>query len=139
MFITKGKIVEEIKIDSEFKAKIEELVKIKGKNKTSFIVEGSEAGMRFNNSDLYFSIHRADMRVEGKRSKGKWNLLIKLHDTYDYTQAKELQEYINDTNGVAKSMFSSTLYNMAYFSMRVGVIKKYEIYIKFEMSIDAIK
>lgn len=43
---------------------------------------------------------------------------------------KNLVKYYNDTSSIAKSVFSSTLYNLASFSIKCGVMKEYDIDIK---------
>ena len=58
-------------------------------------------------------------------------MYIKIHDTYDYSKAKNLIQYYNDTNNVLKSILSSTLYNLAAFSNYYKVMKIYEINIEF--------
>lgn len=134
LLITEGKVIEEIKNDNQFKEKIEELIKKYGEGKKKFTAKGQESSIHFNNSDLYFSIHSADAVIEGKKNKDKWDLSIKLHDIYDFTDFKDFGKYYNDTNSMAKSLFSSTLYNLAYFSVELGVIKPYEIDIEFNIN-----
>lgn len=71
--------------------------------------------------------------TEGKKNNDKWNLIVELSDQYDYTDFKELDDYINDANSIPKSMFSSFIYNLAFFSVKFGVIKEYHIDIKFNI------
>lgn len=59
-----------------------------------------------------------------------------LQHSFDYTKLKNFEEYIKDTDTVLKSMFSSTLYNLAYFSMKLGVLKEYEIKIEFDYEVE---
>ena len=68
----------------------------------------------------------------GKKENENWNLDIKLHDTYDYSDFKNINDYYFDTNSVPRSIFSSTLYNLAYYSMKFKVMKEYEIDVQFE-------
>ncbi len=63
----------------------------------------------------------------------KWNLDIKLHDRYDYSEFKKIDKYYKDTGSVPKSIFSSTLYNLAWYSMKFNVMKEYNIDITFKM------
>ena len=95
LLITEGKIVEEIKNDSQFKTKLNEIVEEYGKNKLEFNTEdGKKLSLQFDNSDLYFSIHKADIKVIGKKENDKWNLEIELIDTYDYSEFKKMKEYM---------------------------------------------
>ncbi len=90
--------------------------------------------MKFNSSDLYFAIHEIRMKVIGKKHDEKWNLEIKMNDRYDYSKFKEMSQYYNDTNSIPKSIFSSTLYNLAYYSIKLGVMEEYNIDIQFELN-----
>lgn len=132
LLITEGEIVEEIKNDSQFKTRLNEIVKEYGKNKLEFNTEnGKKLSLQFDNSDLYFSIHKADIKVIGKKENDKWNLEIELIDTYDYSEFKKIKEYIKDANSVPKSMFSSFIYNLAHISSMFGVIKEYKVIVRF--------
>ena len=136
LVITKGKIIDTINKDNQFKENINNIVKKYGSNKYDFIFDSNENKdfpMNFNNSDLYFAIHSADLRVTGKKQEEKWNLNIKLHDRYDYSKFKNFKDYYFDTNSIPKSIFSSTLYNLAYYSMKFKVMKEYDIDIQFEI------
>ena len=132
LLITEGEIVEEIKNDSQFKTRLNEIVKEYGKNKLEFNTEnGKKLSLQFDNSDLYFSIHKADIKVIGKKENDKWNLEIELIDTYDYSEFKKIKEYIKDANSVPKSMFSSFIYNLDHISSMFGVIKEYKVIVRF--------
>lgn len=50
-----------------------------------------------------------------------------------YSQPKLPSQYYNDTSSVAKSLLSSTLYNLASFSVRSEVMKEYYIDIKIHI------
>lgn len=56
-----------------------------------------------------------------------------LTNLYDYTDFKNLKEYLTATNSVPKSLFSSTLNNFAVASSEYGVIRPYEFTMKFEI------
>ena len=66
----------------------------------------------------------------------KWILDIRLHDRYDYTEFKKIHKYYKDTKSVPKSIFSSTLYNFAWFSVKSKVMKEYDIDIEFKINSD---
>lgn len=134
LVITEGKVVNKINDDEQFKEKLNEIVKKYGKNQNEFVAEGGDVDFHFNSNDLYFSIHSADTVIKGEKKNDKWNLLITFEDTYDYTKLKTFSEYYKDTNSVIKSMLSSSLYNLAYFSVKLGVMKEYKINIKFDIN-----
>lgn len=132
LVITDGKIVEEIKNDSQFQKQLKEIVEEYGKETSEFnTAEIKKLSLQFDNSDLYYSIHKADIKVIGKKENEKWNLEIELIDTYDYSEFKKLKEYIKDANSVPKSMFSSFIYNLAHISSMFGVIKEYKVIVRF--------
>ena len=137
LLITDGEIVEKIKESNEFKEKLKEIVEKYGKDGDEFHAKPkdklNENSVEFKNSDLYYAIHNADIEVIGKKVESKWNLNIVLHDRYDYTDFKDIKKYYKDAEKVHKSIFSSVLYNLAYVSVGLGVIKEYEIYIKFSI------
>lgn len=90
--------------------------------------------MSFVESDLYFAIHNTELKVEGKKQNENWILDVKLHDRYDYSKFKSIEQYFKDTKSIPKSMFSSTLYNLAYYSIKIGVMKEYDIDIYFKIT-----
>lgn len=136
LVITEGKVVQEILDDESFKKNINDIVNKYGNECDKFVFDSLKDDsfpMNFNDKDLYFSIHSADLYIKGKKANNKWNLEVKLHDRYDYSKPKNLIKYYNDTSSIAKSMFSSTLYNLASFSIKCGVMKEYDIYIKIHI------
>ena len=137
LLISEGKIIDEIKKDNQFQENINNIVKKYGKNNNDFIFDSKATDdfpMNFNNNDLYFAIHSASLKVVGKFQDEKWTLHIELHDRYDYSDFKEINQYYNDTNSIPKSIFSSTLYNLAYYSVKFKVMKEYDIDIQFELN-----
>lgn len=128
--ITDGQVVQEILNDESFKRNIKNIVNKYGKNCNEFIfdsLENDSFPMDFNDKDLYFAIHSANLYINAKKVNDKWNLEIKLHDRYDYSVPKMPDQYYNDISSVAKSLLSSTLYNLARFSVYSGVMKEYDI------------
>lgn len=136
LVIESGNIIQEISKNESFQKNINDIVKKYGNNCDEFIFDSLEDDsfpMSFNDRDLYFAIHGVGLYIEGTKNKDKWKLKIKLHDRYDYSKPKMPNQYYNDTSSVAKSMLSSTLYNLASFSVYCGVIKEYDIDIQFEI------
>lgn len=84
--------------------------------------------MAFENSDLYFAIHNANIKMEAQQDSNlDWNIEITLSDTFDFTKWKAPLEYYFDANNIPKSILSSTLYNLAFISQKLGVIKEYDV------------
>ncbi|MBR2786482.1 MAG: hypothetical protein IKD76_03195 [Clostridia bacterium] len=129
LLITEGKIVDEIKNDSQFQQKLKDIVIKYGKDTSKF--NTNVLKIQFDNSDLYFAIHGADIIVAGEKINEKWKLDIEIKDPYDYTEFKDLEDYVKDANSVPKSMFSSFIYNLAHISVMLGVIKEYNVIIRF--------
>lgn len=65
-----------------------------------------------------------------KENDFTWNADIILSDTFDFTKWKGILEYIKDANNIPKSMLSSTLYNLAFVSQKLRVIKEFEVVVK---------
>lgn len=130
LVITEGEVIQEISNNTSFKENVKNIVNKYGKECSEFVFDSLKDNsfpMNFNDKDLYFSIHSADLYISGKKSNDKWNLKIKLHDKYDYSKPKMPKQYYNDTSSVAKSVLSSTLYNLASLSIYCGVLKEYNI------------
>lgn len=137
LYIEEGKVVEEIIKDKQFQENINNIVKEYGKDCKEFVFDSDNDEnfpMNFDESDLYFSIHSASLKIVGKKQGKNWNLDIKLHDRYDYSIFKYPDKYYNDTNSIPKSIFSSTIYNLAYFSMKFKVMKEYNIDVHIELN-----
>lgn len=129
LIITDGKLIDEIKNDSQFQQKLKDIVIKYGKDTSKF--NTNVLKIQFDNSDLYFAIHGADIIVAGEKINEKWKLDIEIKDPYDYTEFKDLEDYVKDANSVPKSMFSSFIYNLAHISVMFGVIKEYNVIIRF--------
>lgn len=139
LYITDDKIVETIKKDNNFQNIVKKIVEEKGKDKDSFEFNSKdyvehEYDWAFNDKDLYFALHLVDLKISALKKDDKWNLDIKIHDTYDYSKAKNLFQYYNDTNSIPKGILSSSLYNLAAFSNYCKVIKIYDIDIEFTIN-----
>lgn len=87
--------------------------------------------VNFENGDLYYSIHRGTVHVNGyKRDDGKWFVKAKLTDTYDYTQ---FMTFMGDNwYDFSLSAGIGTVANdMAVLSQNLGAINPYEIEVNF--------
>lgn len=136
ILISKGKVVQAIAGDKNFKSNINNIIEEYGENCNEFIFDSNvddRFPMSFVENDLYFAIHDIELKVEGKKQNEKWILDVKLHDRYDYSEFKKIDKYYKDTKSVPKSIFSSTLYNLAWFSIKAQVMKEYNIDIVFKI------
>ena len=120
-----------------FKKKLEQLIEKYGEGKNEFIVNEKspreDTLIRFDNADLLYALHDATLLVKGTKDKNnKWNLEIEIKDTYDFTDFKELREYADEENNKMKDILSTTLNNLGVASSEYGVIKVYDVKIKFE-------
>lgn len=86
--------------------------------------------------DLYYSLNKVDLYIDAIKKGEKWELDIKLNDIYDYSEVKKIDKYYRDTKSIPKSIFSSTIYNLAWFSMKSNVMKEYKIYIELKINSD---
>jgi hypothetical protein len=136
MLIEDNETIQTILDSKSFKDRIKNLVKKYGKNKEEFVVDDSapteDILIRFDKNDLLFALHDATMFVKANKDKeGKWNFEIEIIDTYDFTDFKDLKEYA-DAEDVMIDIFSTLLNNFGVISSEYGVLKTYNIKIKFE-------
>ena len=128
LMIDNGFIIESIKNDETFRKKIKNiLIKNKEKNQISITEIIS-----FNSGDLQASIHNATIHVEGIKQNNNWYLKIEIIDEYDFTDLKELQEYIDSK---IKGFILSTANNAAILSTSCGVLNTYSLKIKFDYEV----
>ena len=132
MIVTDDKIINKIKKSSKFVSKINEILK-KHKNQKSFSIKKGEEYLIFENGDLAYSIHKADIMMKGKKINKKWNLDITITDTYDFTEFKKLQEYIG--KDIFISIAGAALNNVGILATSSKVVHPYEITIKFNMTV----
>ena len=130
---TKGILME----SEAFKNKLSQLTEKYGKDTNEFIVDKKslreDTLIRFDDADLLYALHNATLLVKGtKDENNKWNLEIEIKDTYDFTDFKELREYADEENSKTKDILSTTLNNLGVASSKYGVIKVYDVEIKFE-------
>ncbi len=80
-----------------------------------------------------YALHNATLFIKAiKKEDDKWNLKIEIIDTYDFTDFKNLNEYMDNKDGRIDDIISTTLNNFAVASSEYGVIKIYDVKIKFE-------
>lgn len=120
-----------------FKKKLEQLIEKYGEGKKEFIVDEKspreDTLIKFDDADLLYALHDATLLVKGRIDENnKWNLEIEIKDTYDFTDFKELREYTDEENSKTKDILSTTLNNLGVASSKYGVIKVYDVEIKFE-------
>lgn len=136
MLIEDEETIQLILENQTFKDRINQLIKKYGEGNEEFIVDDSapteDILIRFEKNDLLFALHDATMIVKANKDKeDKWNFKIEIIDTYDFTDFKDLKEYA-DTDDVITDIFSTLLNNFGVVSSEYGVIKTYNIKIKFE-------
>lgn len=139
LIIKNEKIVEEIIKDEQFQKNIRNILNEYGKGTNEFIFDSSKDKgfpMRFSEHDLYYSLNKVDLYIDAIKKGEKWELDIKLNDIYDYSEVKKVDKYYRDTKSIPKSIFSSTIYNLAWFSMKSNVMKEYKIYIELKINSD---
>lgn len=101
---------------------------------TNDSIDIKERKVEFPEGDLLLSIHIATINVNGnKNANGTWNLNIEINDRYDFTDIKNLKDYVKSTDSIKDSLFSSTLNNFAAISSSYRVIKPYNFVIKMNI------
>ena len=119
-----------------FKEGINQLINKYGKEKEEFLVDknapSDDVIIRFDKEDLNFALHDATMFVvANKNEENKWNFEIEINDTYDFTDFKDLEEYA-DVEDVKTDILSTLLNNLGVISSEYGVLKTYNVKIKFK-------
>lgn len=120
-----------------FRDRLKKLIKKYGEGKEEFIVDEGypeeDNLIEFDDADLLYALHKATLKLKAKKDTDyTWNLEIELNDTYDFTEFKNLKEYVNEENAIVKDILSTTLNNLGVVSSEYGVIKVYDVIIKFE-------
>lgn len=137
MLIEDEETIQLIIENQAFKDRINQLIKKYGENNEEFIVDDStpteDKLIRFDNKDLLFALHDATLFVKGtKDTNNKWNLEIEIKDTYDFTDFKNFKEYADSNKSKFEDIISTTLNNFGVVSSEYGVIKTYDVRIKFQ-------
>ena len=110
--------------NDEFKEKINNLLTNKDINIKNKL-------MRFSEKDLLLSLHDATLNLRAnKKEDDNWHIDIEIIDKYDFTDIKNLKDYVTSTDSVMMSLFSSTLNNFATISSLYNVIKPFNFIIK---------
>ena len=118
-----------------FKKRINQLINKYGENKDEFIVDSDKEDtlIRFETSDLLYALHNATMFIKAKKGEeNKWNFEVEISDKYDFTDFKDIKEYADKEEGKLSDIFSTTLNNLGVVSSEYGVIKTFNLKIKFK-------
>ena len=133
------KITDNLLIKSTvFNETIKSLIEKYGKETGKFDLKDYERNgvlLKFEGGDLLYSLHNATMFVNAiKNENSTWKLDGNIIDTYDFTEFKDLKEYVDKKESMLTDIFSTLLNNFRVVSSEYGVIKKYNINIKFNFS-----
>ena len=116
--------------------KMKQLIQKYGEGKNEFIVDDSapseDISITFDSKDLLFALHNATVFVKAQKNEDDiWEMEVQIKDTYDFTDFKNLKEYADNKDGILEDILSTTLNNLAVVSSEYGVIKIYDLEIKF--------
>ena len=138
LVIDDEKTIRDINDDGVFKKKIKELTEKYGKETGKFDLKDYEkdgVSLRFGGGDLLYALHKATMFVKAiKNEDGTWRLEGEINDTYDFTEFKDLKEHADHKDALLTDIFSTLLNNFGVASSEYGVIKTYDVKIKFNFS-----
>jgi len=128
-------IIELITENEMFKDKMKQLIQKYGEGENEFIVDDSapaeDISITFDSKDLLFALHNATVFVKAQKNEDDiWEMEVQIKDTYDFTDFKNLKEYADNKDGILEDILSTTL-NLAVVSSEYGVIKIYDLEIKF--------
>ena len=93
-------------------------------NRSGIIDDDIDVTFERNNEDLYYSLHRVTIHVDGYLKNGNWNIHAKFTDKYDYT---EFMTFMDD-EGIG---FGTVANDMAVISQQTKAINPYNITVEF--------
>lgn len=137
--IIQDSVTDELLMKSRvFNDKIKELIEKFGEEIGRFDLQDYEKDgvlLKFEGGDLLYSLHKATMFVKAiKNEDNTWNVEGEINDTYDFTEFKDLKEYVDNEEAIFTDIFSTLLNNFGVVSSEYGVIKTYDVKIKFNFS-----
>ena len=108
--------------DPAYLSKLDEVIRAS----TTGVIDENLEGVKFKTGDLYYSIHKAAIHVNGyKQENGSWLVKTTVDDTYDFT---EIQTFMDDNNGWSAEAGLGTVANdVAVVSQLTGAIHPYHI------------
>ena len=97
---------------------------------TGGVINQNLEDIAFNNGDLYYSIHRSTIHIEGyKQRDGSWIIHATMTDVYDFT---EIQSFMDAGGGWSTQVGIGTLANdAAVISQKTGAINSYTVTVDF--------
>ena len=113
--------------DKTYLSKLDEVLKATEGNTVSENLKD----VVFSTGDLYYSIHRSSIHIEGKKNdNGVWSINATLEDTYDFT---EIQSFMDENGKGSTKVGLGTLANdLAVVSQKTGAINSYKIKVEFK-------
>jgi len=128
MYITNGKVIDEIKSTSIFKNTIDRIVR---ENYDNEIFHNEEI-IEFGSGDLFHALHNATLITDGKKYNDKWIINVLIKDLYDFTELIKFQDYYSEEKGIT-GLPAAIGNNVALIATSCNVVHKYNITIKFSM------
>jgi len=112
--------------DNAYLTKLDKAIKSSKSGKISQNLDN----IAFKHNDLYYSIHRATIYVDGyKQSNGRWIVHATMKDTYDFTV---IQTLMGDDGEFAMQAGLGTVANdAAVVSQSLGAINPYDVTVEF--------
>ena len=114
-----------INTDSSYLEKLDEVISKSDNGK----IIGYLSDIQFNNGDLYYSIHRATIYVEGyQKDDGQWLVHSTMVDVYDFT---EIQSFMDDGDISMQAGLGTLANDAAVLSQSMGAINPYRVTVDF--------
>ena len=112
--------------DDTFKKKLNDLLKEDN-------VTINNKSDSFDKGDLFLSLHSFTLNLKAhKKENENWSVDMEIIDRYDFTDIKDLKDYVSSTDSIPMSIFSSTLNNFAAISSSYNVIKPFNFKLKIK-------
>lgn len=102
-------------------------------NRSGIIDDDIEVIFGSDNKDLYYSLHRITIHIDGYLKNGTWNIHAKFSDKYDYT---EFMTLMDDAGFSFDGSFGTVVNDMANVSQKTKAINPYNITVEFFTTYD---
>lgn len=116
-------LVQSIKENPKFIGELDKIIKQSDGKYFDDVIQINFEG----NDDLYYSLHKVSIKVEGEKSaNGKWKITVSFDDEYDFTEIMTLMDGNDIGLGTAAN-------DAAAISQEMGAITPFHIYVNFTM------
>lgn len=131
LIINDDEILNSIIKDETFKNKVREKIE---NNQEENEIHLDNIPISFENGDLLYALHNATMKINASKNENDvWIIDVEIADTYDFTDFKQLKEYMDKKDNILTDIMATTLNNFGVVSSEYGVLKIYDLKINLKL------